>query len=164
MIGTWVFILAFILVALAVVGVAMTSGGGRRAPKGEAEGRGQRRAWMTGLMLVIVIVGVGVPLAVIIGNNDTKAKNGPGGIELTEAQADARQTFAIKCGNCHTLGASNSVGRVGPNLDQLRPPAALVLNAIQQGRARGMGQMPANVISGQEAKDVAAYVEKVAGR
>ena len=53
---------------------------------------------------------------------------------------------------------------MGPNLDQLRPPKALILDAIQKGRARGQGQMPAGLVDGQDAQDVAAFVAAVAGR
>jgi mono/diheme cytochrome c family protein len=53
---------------------------------------------------------------------------------------------------------------VGPNLDDLRPAKALTLDAINKGRARGQGQMPAQLISGPEAQDVANYVATVSGR
>jgi hypothetical protein len=39
-----------------------------------------------------------------------------------------------------------------------------VLNAIQLGRARGAGQMPADIYTGQDAKDVAQFVSAVAGQ
>ena len=54
--------------------------------------------------------------------------------------------------------ASNAVGKVGPNLDALRPPKVLVIDAIKKGRAQGRGQMPAGLVDGQDAQDVAAYV------
>jgi mono/diheme cytochrome c family protein len=72
--------------------------------------------------------------------------------------------FNDKCATCHTLDDAGAVGQVGPNLDELAPPAPLTLNAIQQGRARGRGQMPAQLYDGQDAKDVAAYIALVAGR
>ena len=50
------------------------------------------------------------------------------------------------------------------NLDVLRPPSGLVENAVLQGRARGNGNMPAGLFSGEDAKQVAAYVAAVAGR
>jgi mono/diheme cytochrome c family protein len=53
---------------------------------------------------------------------------------------------------------------VGPNLDVLRPPPALTVNAIQQGRARGQGQMPAGLLAGEDAENVANYIAAVAGR
>ena len=34
---------------------------------------------------------------------------------------------------CHTLSAANAVGKVGPNLDTLKPPYGLVLNTINNG-------------------------------
>jgi mono/diheme cytochrome c family protein len=39
-----------------------------------------------------------------------------------------------------------------------------VLNAILEGRARGNGDMPAEIYSGQQAQDVAKFVVAVAGR
>ncbi|TML97807.1 MAG: cytochrome c [Actinobacteria bacterium] len=80
------------------------------------------------------------------------------------AEVHGRELFTKNCATCHTLRAVNAVGKVGPNLDQLRPPKELVLNAIEAGRARGNGQMPADLVAGQEAKDVAAFVAAVAGR
>ena len=45
-----------------------------------------------------------------------------------------------------------------------RPPEALVLNAIEMGRARGAGNMPAGIYVGKQAEDVAKFVAAVAGR
>ena len=53
---------------------------------------------------------------------------------------------------------------MGPNLDDLRPPKELVLDAIENGRSRGNGQMAAGLYTGQDAEDVAAYVAKAAGQ
>jgi mono/diheme cytochrome c family protein len=53
---------------------------------------------------------------------------------------------------------------VGPDLDTLRPPSALILDAIANGRARGMGQMPEQLVTGPDARDVANYIATVAGR
>jgi mono/diheme cytochrome c family protein len=39
-----------------------------------------------------------------------------------------------------------------------------VLNAIVDGRARGNGDMPAGIYSGQQAQDVAKFVVTVAGQ
>jgi mono/diheme cytochrome c family protein len=44
------------------------------------------------------------------------------------------------------------------------PPEALTLNAIQIGRARGAGNMPAGLVTGSQAEDVASYVTAVAGQ
>jgi len=72
--------------------------------------------------------------------------------------------FKQRCATCHTLEDAGAVGRVGPNLDDLRPASALTLDAISKGRARGQGQMPAQLIAGPDAKDVADYLATVAGR
>ena len=62
-------------------------------------------------------------------------------------ERERRELFGRTCNQCHTLAASKTVGRVGPNLDDLRPPKSLVLNAIEQGPARGVGRMPGNALT-----------------
>ena len=97
-----------------------------------------------------------------------------GGLHLNAEEVRGRELFYHTCTVCHTLAAVKSVGRTGPNLDVLIPtvgedistPAgrkALVENAIAEGRARGLGQMPAMLYQGKEAEDVAAFVATVAG-
>ena len=39
-----------------------------------------------------------------------------------------------------------------------------MLNAIQTGRVRGQGTMPADIVSGKDAQDVARFVDAVAGK
>jgi mono/diheme cytochrome c family protein len=164
-IGTLVFVLAFLAVGLSVVLAAMRSG---RLPAGSrSETRASRRAWSLGIGLVILVVGVGLPVLVLVTNGEDHAKRGAGGVDLTSAQANGRHLFATKCATCHTLKGSSAVGRVGPNLDTLNGgdlKPAFVLDAIEKGRARGAGQMPAGLLYGDEAKDVASYVATVAGR
>jgi mono/diheme cytochrome c family protein len=164
MIAALVFVLAFIALGLTVVFVAF--GGaprGSRRPSG-APSRATRRAIAVGVAIVVAGLGVAVPLAVGLVNGDDHAKNAPGGVDLNAAEASGRATFAKYCSTCHTLKASNAVGKVGPNLDVLHPPKGLILDAIKNGRARGQGQMPAGVVDGQDAHDVASYVAAVAGR
>jgi mono/diheme cytochrome c family protein len=164
-IGTFVFVAVFVVIGLTVVLSAMRSG---RGPHDErSESRGTRRAWGLGIAVVIAGLGVAVPLLVLVNNGDNHAKHGPSGVDLSSAEANGRQLFVRNCSTCHTLSASNSVGRVGPNLDELgavQNQPAFVLDAIKNGRARGMGQMPAGLLLGEDAKDVAAYVAKVSGR
>jgi mono/diheme cytochrome c family protein len=164
-IGTLVFVLAFLAIGLSVVLAAMRSG---RPPAGSRpETRGTRRAWGLGIALVVLVVGVGVPLLILVSNGEDHAKQGAGGVDLNASQTTGRQLFAEKCATCHTLAGSNAVGRVGPNLDTLNGgdlKPAFVLDAIEHGRARGAGQMPAGLLYGADAKDVANYVATVAGR
>ncbi len=166
MLATALFILAFVLIGLAVVFIALRG----QEPSTGTQGRGgrlQQRGWGIGIMLAIVLLGVGVPALAIVDNSDNSGKRAPKGVELTDAQAHGRELFHINCSTCHSLAASNAVGRVGPDLDTLsggNMQAAFVLDAIKNGRNRGAGNMPANLLQGQDAKDVASYVSRVAGR
>jgi mono/diheme cytochrome c family protein len=163
MIAALIFILAFLTLGLSVVFLAFTSGpAGARLRKRAASRRG-RTLLAVAVAVVVVGLGVAVPLAVGLVNGDNHAKSAPGGVDLSASQAAGRTIFAKYCATCHTLKASNAVGRVGPNLDNLHPNKALILDAIAKGRARGAGQMPAGLVDGQDAQDVAAYVSGVAG-
>jgi mono/diheme cytochrome c family protein len=81
--------------------------------------------------------------------------------------------FQKTCGGCHTLAHANTSGTTGPNLD----------DAFRQDKADGVkstsiqglvdswirypntqGVMPAGLLKGQDAQDVAAYVAAVAAR
>lgn len=117
-----------------------------------------------GIAIAVVGVGLALPFALLVINHRDAPKTAVGGVDLTANQAKGRQLFADNCAACHTLRASNSNGTIGPNLDVLQPPAALVTNAIELGRAQGNGNMPALLLSGGDAKNVANYIAAVAGR
>jgi plastocyanin len=109
------------------------------------------------------------------------------GCRLTTQTTDVvngKQLFVAKCGACHTLARAGTTGVVGPNLDQ----------AFQEPRRMGFGKsavegmvqhqiaypprrppidpqthkplpaMPANLVTGDDAADVAAYVAQSAGQ
>jgi hypothetical protein len=127
------------------------------------------------LSMVFVYVGFGIalPLVMIIGNH-AKASAQVAGIKLDAAEKQGRILFGEHCAVCHTLSAAAAVGKVGPNLDQLRPPASLVIHTIAYGCLQDPGQdinevclnygnMPADVVQGRDAQDVAEFVAKVAG-
>ena len=65
------------------------------------------------------------------------------------------------CTSCHTLADAGATGTVGPNLDDAKPPAALVVDRVTHGK----GVMPSfsGQLSEQQIQDVAAYVSSVAG-
>ena len=163
MIAAVVFVLAFLVLGLSVLFFAFSGRGGARTRRG-APTRAGRRFVAVMVTIVIIALGVAVPLAIGVVNGNDHAKNAPGGVDLNAAQAGGRGVFSKYCATCHTLKASNAVGKVGPNLDVLHPPKGLILDAIAKGRARGQGQMPAGLVDGQDAQDVAAYVAAVAGR
>ena len=82
-----------------------------------------------------------------------------GGGGGSEQAGGAQETFASTCGGCHTLKAADTNGQVGPNLDEVKPSADDVKNAIGQGP----GVMPENLLKGAEADEVAQYVADNAG-
>jgi mono/diheme cytochrome c family protein len=165
-------IVLIVLWALAgiVVFFAAFRGSARKRRPGTPEPRTGRRL-ITLAVAVTIAFGLAVPALVLAFNGSNKASVGPGGVHLNAEQQKGRDLFARSCAVCHTLAATKSVGRIGPNLD-IRvgvdiPTAAgrkaLVLNAIAEGRARGLGQMPALLYQGKEAEDVASFVAAVAG-
>lgn len=158
--STLLFVLLFVVLGLATVLVAMRSG--RRGPLLDPNKRSGRRAvaWLTLLSVLVFAIAVPVAVGIDAGDRDKKA----GAVELTAEERRGRQLFSPTCSQCHTLKASKAVGRVGPNLDQLRPPKGLVEDAILKGRYRGRGQMPDRLFEGEDARAIAAYVERVAGR
>jgi mono/diheme cytochrome c family protein len=161
--GALLFIGAWVLLGLTVLFVAMSGGprGAREALYGSS--RGARRSTAIVITAVFVVMGIAVPAAVIAGNHGEK-KAGSARVNLTASQKRGRELFGTVCQQCHTLAEANAVGQVGPNLDKLKPPKALVLDAVLHGRARGAGTMPAGLYTGRDAQDVAAFVSAVAGR
>jgi mono/diheme cytochrome c family protein len=98
------------------------------------------------------------------------------GCEAKEGQHDlvnGKKLFVAKCGSCHILNRANSKGVTGPNLDQA------FNRAIKDGFKRDTiesvaykqilypninGVMPAKLVTGDDAEDVAAYVGYAAAR
>jgi mono/diheme cytochrome c family protein len=169
------FIAFWVLVGALVFWVAI-SGSSRRAPDRARRASPAARRFGVVLFAVIYIgFGIALPLAFIEGNR-ANASEQIGGIKLTEDEKHGRVLFGAHCGVCHTLAAANANGKVGPNLDQLKPPASLVLRTINNGclqkppstsdpqNCLGQGTMPADIIQGKEAQQVAQFVGKVAGK
>lgn len=153
-------VLFFVALGLGVVFVAMRSGS--KGPVLDSGKRGSRRALAIGVGLVVVVCGAAIPVVVGIAGAESDAEAGP--VSLTASETHGREVFNDRCVQCHSLGASSAVQRIGPDLDALRPPKELVVDAIEKGRARGRGQMPAQLVSNADADDIAAYIARVAGR
>ena len=164
---TLVFVLLFISLGLGVLLVAMSGGPAGARRRLASQSRGTRRLALVNFLIALVILGFAVPAAVIAGDKNRNDIPSANVSNLTAAEAHGRELFGQRCSNCHTLKAANAVAQVGPNLDNLLSTnqnaaarKAFVLNAIHNGRARGNGQMAADLVVGQDAEDVAAFVAK----
>src|SRR5665213_4067195 len=95
---------------------------------------------------------------------------GTGGKASTSAdQVNGQKLFTAKCAGCHVLAAAGAQGTVGPSLDdafagpksehfKLSTIENVVLDQIRVASL----PMPANLVKGQDAVDVAGYVAAVA--
>ncbi len=108
------------------------------------------------------------------------AASGCGTVGLSDGgtASSGKPIFTEKCGSCHTLDDAGTKGQIGPNLD----------DAFRQARRDGLGDttiqtvvrgqiaypvqnpstgapgMPQDIVTGQDAENVAAYVASVAGK
>jgi mono/diheme cytochrome c family protein len=150
--------------------------GGPRAAGHPSAGGSYRSRRAMGWVLAVTYVafGLAIPALLLIGNHN-HANAQVGGIRLTAAEKRGREIFGERCGLCHTLAAANAVGKVGPNLDQIQPTYNLALHTILNGCLQnppagsqeaclGEGNMPALVVQGVDAENVAKFVSKVAGQ
>jgi len=162
--STLVFVLAFVLLGLGTFLIALS--GGRRGLGAalHSQTRGSRRFALGVFLIAVAVLGIALPAAVIAAVNGSDSIPTANVTNLTAAEKHGRELFGVRCVNCHTLKASDAIAEIGPNLDDLRPPKALVLDAIKNGRARGNGQMAAGLYTGQDADDVASYVAKAVGQ
>jgi cbb3-type cytochrome c oxidase subunit III len=85
-------------------------------------------------------------------------------------QTNGAKLFQNRCSSCHTLAAANAHGTVGPNLDDAFGPdlkqgfkKSTVQNVVLLQIRQPSPPMPKNLVRGEDAQDVAAYVASVAG-
>jgi cbb3-type cytochrome c oxidase subunit III len=132
----------------------------------------------------VVVLGAGLAAAALLA-----AGCGTGGVASAGERPDTatgQQLFSASCGSCHTLQAAGTTGTLGPNLDNAFAASVaqgykqssienLVLDQIRLGSGTVATYttnkkftpgttMPANLVKGQDAVDVAAYVASVAGQ
>jgi cbb3-type cytochrome c oxidase subunit III len=109
---------------------------------------------------------------------------GTGGLaEGPTDQDNGRKLFVSDCGGCHVLAAAGTAGTVGPNLDYSFAEArsegfkeSAIRNIVHEqikypgqfGTGTGPDElaanMPADIVRGQDAEDVAAFVAANAGK
>ena len=75
---------------------------------------------------------------------------------------NGKDIFLANCGSCHTLADAGTSGKIGPNLDQLKPP----LSIVQRQVINGGGAMPAfkGQLTAAQITAVSKYVASVAGK
>jgi cbb3-type cytochrome c oxidase subunit III len=83
-------------------------------------------------------------------------------VATTISGTNGKSIFKSQCASCHTLKDAGASGTIGPNLDQLRPPADLVQTQV----IHGGGVMPAfkGKLTDAQIKAVAKYVADNAGK
>ena len=168
-----VLVIVLIFVPLLLWGLSRVRSS-RSDPKSEADGRGSNTIVAVVFTLVTLGLGIALPLVILHGNH-ANASDQVGGVQLTADSKSGRMLFGQHCAVCHTLAAANAIGKVGPNLDVLKLPAAQVLRVIENGclpnatvanqnqACLGQGVMPAQVVTGRDARDVASFVVQAAG-
>jgi mono/diheme cytochrome c family protein len=105
-------------------------------------------------------------------------------VPVDNADLEVQEIFAVNCGTCHTLAAGGTDGVVGPNLDQILPTQVAPPSGspeeiadANQGAYEGVygrvltavtcglgGRMPAGILQGEDAQEVAAFVAAYAGQ
>jgi plastocyanin len=112
---------------------------------------------------------LGAGAAALLGLAGCSAKDNEGNTDVVAG----KKLFVQKCGSCHTLARADTKGVVGPNLDHA------FANAVEEGfgetAIRGMVRqmidigpakhgdkviMRPDIVTGQDAHDVAAYVAR----
>jgi cytochrome c551 len=152
----------FLILGIGVLFIAFSGGPGAAR---EAYMSGGRRAFPLVILVLYLALGIAVPAAVIASRGESEG--GVGSLRTEEASerlANGKELFVATCKSCHDLDAVQARGVTGPDLDELGGlDRERVLNAIENG-GTGQGRMPAGLLQGEDAEDVALYVERVAGR
>jgi mono/diheme cytochrome c family protein len=109
-----------------------------------------------------------------------------GGCEVADSGTNVvngKEKFVEQCARCHVLARAGATGVTGPNLDEAFQRArkdgfgestfeglvhAQILNPAKNPQvdpeSRRRTAMPANLVTGEDAEDVAAYVASAAGK
>ena len=156
------FVLLFVLLGLGALFLAFSGGSSGARAKLKPQSRRSRRGATFLFLLSVLVLGIAVPAFVLASEEDRDAVPEAGIAHLTAKQKQGRELFGQRCRNCHTLKAANATAKIGPSLDTPRNEA-LVLDAIEKGRANGNGNMPAQVFEGAEAEAVAEFVAVASG-
>lgn len=135
--------------------------------------------------LLIAALLVAVPLWAFDSSGDPQTSER----KVPDHLVKAKELFQTNCGACHTLYAAGTDGNFGPNLDDKLAPSGppsgddaekqidgisqLVKSAIEYGvppvnvdqpSSQPPTRMPAGILGGAQAEEVADFVARVAGQ
>jgi cytochrome c6 len=164
-------ILLFVLVGSAVAFIAFSGGPGAAREAYLTRGR---TFFRIAIPVLYIGLGIAIPAVVIAGRDSKEGNQGALANTVPTGQLkEGKHLFQSTCSTCHTLKAVNAQGVTGPNLDQLgldtstpearKKSQARIVGAIKLG-GTGQRRMPANLLQGEQAEAVAAYVTDVSGR
>lgn len=110
-------------------------------------------------------------LALVLAAALAVAGCGTGGLPTGNGDQQAgAQLFTQKCGGCHQLQAAGTQGTIGPNLDaafaadrEQGYPESTIRSVVLDQIRLANAPMPKDIVTGQDAQDVAAYVAATAG-
>ena len=116
-----------------------------------------------------------VPVLLLVAAGGTLSACGQEGVHVPGASASVARgahLFAQRCSGCHTLDAAGTQGSAtkvsdrervdGPNFNVRRVCYASALFALRNGGYSG-AIMPANVVVGADAEDVARFIATYSG-
>ena len=84
-------------------------------------------------------------------------------LNINTLKADSKMAMGLDvynnkamCGACHTLSVAGSAGKIGPNLDDIKPQIPQIILAV----TNGIGVMPAfeGMLTSEEIEAVAYFV------
>jgi len=159
------FLLPWVLVGIGVIFVAFSGGPGAAREAYLTRGR---TVFKIVIPLLYIGVGIAIPAVVIASRGDREGnstilvqkylRNAP------ENVREGKTLFQDNCAACHNLDAVNARGITGPDLDEIGTiTPGRVTSAIEKG-GTGQNRMPANLVQGENAKYIAAFVAAVAGK
>jgi mono/diheme cytochrome c family protein len=154
------FLVPWVLLGAAVLFIGFSGGPGEARQAYLTRGR---RFFRIAMPLIYVGLGIAVPALVIAGREQATGATTELRAQHVGDLSRGKQLFRQSCATCHDLDAVNARGVTGPDLDEIgEMTVERVQGAIENG-GTGQDLMPANLLEGEAARDVAAYVAKVAG-
>ena len=106
---TLIFVLTWVVLGLGLLLIALSGGPSGALQRMQSQSRGSRKAATVLFVIALLVLGVGVPLAVISSveaRDDIPEANVS---NLTAAEKHGRELFGQRCSQCHTLAASKAV-------------------------------------------------------